>query len=83
MWCVCCLLLISIKSFIPQKNNNIFLIENDAITNGQTGIATVLNDYNVNVTKSICQPDLLDVNEDIEDVLLMNSMNRYNILDSV
>ena len=43
-------------------NTNIYLIENDAIINDQTGVATVLNDYYVNVTKSIGQPDLLDVN---------------------
>ena len=33
-------------------------------------IFIILNDYYVNVTKSIGQPDLLDVNEDIEDVFL-------------
>ena len=53
-----------------SANTNISLIENDAIINDQTGVATVLNDYYVNVTKSIGQPDLLDVIEDIEDVVL-------------
>ena len=53
-----------------NANTNISLIGNDAIINDQTGVATVLNDYYVNVTKSIGQPDLLDVNEDIEDVFL-------------
>ena len=51
-----------------SANTDISLIENDAIINDQTGVATVLNDYYVNVTKSIGEPDLLDVNEDIEDV---------------
>ena len=40
---------------------NISLIENDAVINDQTGVATVLNDYYVNVTESIDQPELLDV----------------------
>ena len=53
-----------------SANINISLIENDAIINDQTGVATVLNDYYVNVTKSIGQPDLLDINEDIDDVFL-------------
>ena len=53
-----------------SANTNISLIENDAIINGQTRVATLLNDYYVDVTKSISQPDLLDVNEDIEDVFL-------------
>ena len=56
-------------------NTNISLIENDAIINDQTGVATVLNDYYVNVTKSIGQPDLLDVNEDIEDVFLAHEFH--------
>ena len=55
-----------------SANTNISLIENDAIMNDQTGVATVLNDYYVNVTKSIGQLDLLDVNEDIKDVFLAN-----------
>ena len=45
------------KPFMSHKgfsaNTNISLIENDAIINDQTGVATVLNDYYVNVTKSI------------------------------
>ena len=53
-----------------SANTNISLIENDAIINDPTGVATVLNDYYVNVTNSIGQPDLLDVNEDIDDVFL-------------
>ena len=57
-------------------NTNIYLIENDAIINDQTGVATVLNDYYVNVTKSIGQPDLLDVNEDIEDVFLAHESSE-------
>ena len=36
-----------------SANTDISLIENDAIINDQTGVATVLNDYYVNVTKSI------------------------------
>ena len=51
-------------------NTNASLIENDAIINDQTRVATVLNGYYVNVTKSIGQPDLLDINEDIDDVFL-------------
>ena len=61
------------------KINSIYhisLIENDAIINDQTGVATVLNDYYVNVTKSIGQPDLLDVNEDIEDVFLAHESHE-------
>ena len=62
------------KLFMSHKgssaNTNISLIENDAIINDQTGVAIVLNDYYVNVTKSIGKPDLLDVNEDIDDVFL-------------
>ena len=60
--------------FMPHKsssaNTNISLIEIDVIINDQTGVATVLNEYYVNVTKFIGQPDLLDVNEDIKDVFL-------------
>ena len=37
-----------------------------SVSHDQTGVATVLNDYYVTVTKSIGEPDLLDVNEDIE-----------------
>ena len=36
----------------------------------QSGVATVFIDFYVNVTKSIGQPDLLDVNDDIEDIFL-------------
>ena len=36
----------------------------------------ILNDYYVNVTKSIGQPDLLDVNEDIEDVFLAHESHE-------
>ena len=43
-----------------SANTDISLIENDAIINDQTGVATVLNDYYVNVTKSIGQPDLFE-----------------------
>ena len=68
------------KSFMSQKgssaNTNISLIENDAIINDQTGVATVLNDYYVNVIKSIGQPDLLDVNEDIDDVFLAHESHE-------
>ena len=77
------------KPFMFHKsssaNTNISLIENDAIINDQTEVATVLYDYYVNVTKSIDQPDLLNVNEYIEDVFLAHKshMNRYNILDSI
>ena len=53
-----------------SANTNISLIENDAIINDQTGVVTALNDYYVNVTKSIGQPALLDFIEDIEDVFL-------------
>ena len=73
---------------LPKYIILIFL--NDAIINDQTGVATVLNDYYVNVTKSIGEPDLLDVNEDIENVFLVqllkvicNPMNQYNILNSI
>ena len=42
------------KPYMSHKgysaNTNIFLIENDDIINDQTGVATVLNDYHVNVT---------------------------------
>ena len=55
-------------------------MENDAtciyIINDQSGVATVLNDYYVNVTESIGQPDLLDVNEDIEDVFLAHESHE-------
>ena len=68
------------KLFMSHKgssaNTNISLIENNAIINDQTGVATVLNDYYVNVTKSIGQPDLLDVNEDIEDVFLAHESHE-------
>ena len=44
------------KPFMSHKgssaNTDISLIENDAISNDQTGVDTVLNDYYVNVTKS-------------------------------
>ena len=57
------------KPFMSHKgssaNTDISLIENDAIINDHTGVATVLNDYYVNVTKSIGEPNLLDVNEEI------------------
>ena len=53
-----------------SASTNISLIENDAIINDQTRVATLLNNYYVNVTKSISQTDLLDVNEYIEDVFL-------------
>ena len=59
-----------------SANTNISLIENDAIISDQTGVATVLNDYYVKVTKSIGQPDLLDVNEDIEDVFLAHESHE-------
>ena len=59
-----------------SANTDISLIENDAIINDQTGVATVLNDYYVNVTKFIGQPDLLDVNEDIEDVFLAHESHE-------
>ena len=55
---------------------NISLIENNAIINDQTGLATISNDYYVNVTKTIGQPDLLDVNEDIEDVFLVHESHE-------
>ena len=62
------------KPYISHKgfsdNTNISFIENDAIINDQTGVTTVLNDYYVNVTKSLGEPDLLDVNEDIESVFI-------------
>ena len=68
------------KPFMSHKgssaNTDISLIENDAIINDQTGVATVINDYYVNVTKSIGQPDLLDVNEDIEDVFLAHESHE-------
>ena len=64
----------SLKGF--SANTNISLIENDALINDQTRVATVLNDYYVNVTKSIGQPDLLDVNEDIEDVFLAHESHE-------
>ena len=68
------------KPFMSHKgssaNTDISLIENDAIINDQTGVATVLNDYYVNVTKFIGQPDLLDVNEDIEDVFLAHESHE-------
>ena len=60
----------------PSANTNISLIENDAIINDQTGVATVLNYYYVNVTKSIGQPDKLDVNEDINDVFLAHESHE-------
>ena len=59
-----------------SANTNISIIENDAIINDQTGVATVLNDYYVNVTKSIGQPELLDVNEDIDDVFLAHESHE-------
>ena len=59
-----------------SANTNIYLLENDAIINDQTGVAIVLNDYYVNVTKSIGQPDLLDVNEDIEDIFLAHESHE-------
>ena len=59
-----------------SANINISLIENDDIINDQTGVATVLNDYYVNVTKSIFQPDLLDVYKDIEDVFLVHESHE-------
>ena len=55
-------------------------MENDAtciyIINDRSGVATVLNDYYVNVTESIGQPDLLDVNEDVEDVFLAHESHE-------
>ena len=65
--------------YVSQRfsaNTDISLIENDAIINDQTGVATVLNDYYVHVTKSIGQPGLLDVNEDIEDVFLAHESHE-------
>ena len=59
-----------------SANTNISLIENDVIINDQTGAATVSNDYYVNVTKFIGQPELLDVNEDIEDVFLAHEFHE-------
>ena len=68
------------KPFMSHKgssaNTNISLIENDAIINDQTGVATVLIDYYVNVTESIGHPDVLDVNEDIEDVFLVHESHE-------
>ena len=68
------------KPFMSHKgssaNTNNSLIENDAIINDQTGVAPVLNDYYVNVTKSIGQPDLLDVNDDIDDVFLAHESHE-------
>ena len=61
---------------VSPANTNISLIENDAIINDQTGVATVLNDYYVNVTKSIGLPDLLDVNEDIDVVFLAHESHE-------
>ena len=59
-----------------SANTNISLIENNAIINDQTRVATALSDYYVNVTKSIGQPDLLDVNEDLEDVFLAHKSHE-------
>ena len=59
-----------------HANANISLVENDGIINDQTGVATVLNDYYVNMTKSIGQPDLLDVNDIIEDVFLAHESHE-------
>ena len=52
------------------------MVENDAIINDQTEVATVLNDYYGNVTKYIGQTDLLDINEDIEDVFLAHESHE-------
>ena len=78
--CTCIIIIVinlrfGVYTFLPH-NTDISLIENDAIINDQTGVATVLNDYYVNVTKSIGQPDLLDVNEDIEDVFLAHESHE-------
>ena len=59
-----------------SANTNVSLIKNDAIINDQTGVATVSNDYYVNVTESKGQPDLLDVNDDIEDVFLVHESHE-------
>ena len=48
----------------------------DAMFNDHTGVATVLNDYYVNVTKSIGQPDLLDVNEYRDDVIFAHEFHE-------
>ena len=60
----------------PSANTNISLLENDVVTNDQTAVANVLNDYYVNVSKTIGQPDLLDDNEDIEDVFLVHEFHE-------
>ena len=57
-------------------NTNISLLENDVVLSDQTVVANVLNDYYVNVTKTIGQPDLLDVNEDIEDVFRVHEFHE-------
>ena len=42
-----------------------------------TGVANVLNEYYVNVTNNIGHPDLLDVNEDIEDVFRVHEFHKF------
>ena len=49
-----------------EMNPSTIVLGDDAMFNDHT----VLNDYYVNVTKSIGQPDLLDVNEDIKNLFL-------------
>ena len=68
------------KAFMSHKgfsaSTNIFLLENDVVISDQTVVANVSNDYYVNVTETIGQPDLLVVNEDIEVVFRIHKFHE-------
>ena len=68
------------KAFMSYKgfsaSTNISLLENDVVISDQTVVANVSNDYYVNVTETIGQPDLLVVNEDIEVVFRIHEFHE-------
>ena len=69
-----------LKPFMSNKgasrNCEISLLENDQVVNNQKEVASILNDYYVNISRAIGEPDYMVDSDNINDIFMCHKSHR-------
>ena len=69
-----------LKPFMSNKgasrNCEISLLENDQVVNNQKEVASILNDYYVNISRAIGEPDYMVDSDNIDDIFMCHKSHR-------
>ena len=59
-----------------SRNCEISLLENDQVVNNQKEVASILNDYYVNISRAIGEPDYMVDSDNIDDIFMCHKSHR-------